>query len=33
VELKRSVRDESRIAVERGRQACSDSRYHTKGQA
>ncbi len=31
LELKRSVRDENRIAVERGRQACSDSRYHTKG--
>jgi hypothetical protein len=33
LELKRSVRDEARIAVERGRQACSDSRYHKKGQA
>lgn len=33
VELRRSVRDESRVAVERGRQACSDSRYHTKGKA
>lgn len=33
VELRRSVRDENRIAVERARQQCSDSRYHTKGTA
>ena len=33
VELKRSVRDENRIAVERARNQCSDSRYHTKGKA
>ncbi len=31
MELKRSVRDENRIAVERARNQCSDRRYHTKG--
>ena len=32
VELRRSVRDENRMAVERARNQCSDSRYHTKGK-